>query len=121
MGKLEPERSYGGSGGMSRTPGDVEGDRRDQNICDGRRGDMRGGGAPTFLDESVEEASRVSELRNISTSNIATIKMMVESLPEPPLFSLDPKKSLYQNEVNNTLEARMALVTHNSHRGSHSW
>jgi hypothetical protein len=82
---------------------------------------MRGGGAPTFLDESVEEASRVSELRNMSTSNIATIKTMVESLPEHTLFSLDPKKWLYQNEVNNTLEARIALVTHNSHRGSHSW
>jgi hypothetical protein len=82
---------------------------------------MRGGGAPTFLDESVEEASGVNELRNMSTSNVATIKTMIESLREPPLFSLGPKKFLYQNEVNNTLEARIALVTHNSHRGSHSW
>jgi hypothetical protein len=55
---------------------------------------MRGGGAPSFLDESVEEASRVSELRNMSTSNIATIKMMIESLQAPRLFSLEPKKLL---------------------------
>jgi hypothetical protein len=74
-----------------------------------------------FLDESVEEALRVSELRKMSRSNMATIKTVVESLPEPKLFSLDPKKSLYQNELNNTLEARIGLVTHNSRRGSHSW
>jgi hypothetical protein len=60
-----------------------------------------------FLDESVEEALRVSELRKMSRSNMATIKTMVESLPEPTLFSLEPKKSLYQNEMNNMLEAQL--------------
>jgi hypothetical protein len=39
---------------------------------------------------------------------------MIESWPEPPLFSLDRKKSLDQNEVNNTLNARTALVTQQS-------
>jgi hypothetical protein len=72
-------------------------------------------GAPAFLNESVEEVSRFSELRNTSISNITTIKMMIDSRQEPPLFSrLDPKKSLDQNEVNNTLSARIALITEQS-------
>jgi hypothetical protein len=69
-------------------------------------------GAPAFLKESVEEVSRFSELHNTSPANITTIKAMIESWREPPLFScLDPKKSLDQNKMNNTLKARIALIT----------
>jgi hypothetical protein len=68
-------------------------------------------GAPAFLKKSVEEVSRFSELRNTSTSNIT----MIDSWREPPLFSrLDPKKSLDQNEMNNMLNARIALMTQQS-------
>jgi hypothetical protein len=74
-----------------------------------------------FLDASVEEDLRVSELRKMSRSNMAIIKTMVESLPNARLFSLEPKKPLYQKEVNNRLEARIGLVIHDSRRGSHSW
>jgi hypothetical protein len=35
-------------------------------------------GAPVFLNESIEEVSRFSEPRNTSTSNITTIKTMID-------------------------------------------
>jgi hypothetical protein len=72
-------------------------------------------GAPVFLEEAFEEVSRFSELHNTSTSNITTIKTTIESWREPPLFSrLVPEKSLDQNEVNSTLNARIALTTQQS-------
>jgi hypothetical protein len=63
----------------------------------------------------VEEVSRFNELHNTLTSNITTIKTMIELSREPPLFSrLDPKKSLDRNQMNNMLNARIALITQQS-------
>jgi dynein heavy chain len=64
-----------------------------------------------FLDASVQEVSEFSELHNTSTSNIATIKSMIESWREPALFSrTDPKKSLDAAEVNNGLREREEVI-----------
>jgi hypothetical protein len=74
-------------------------------------------GAPAFLKESVEKVSRFNELHNTSTSKITRIKVMIESWRETPLFSrLDPKKSFDQNEMNNMLNARIALIIQQSQR-----
>jgi hypothetical protein len=74
-----------------------------------------GEGALAFLNESVEEISRSTELRNTPISNITMIKTMIESSGEPPLFSrLDPKRSCDQNEGNNTLNAQIALIAQQS-------
>jgi dynein heavy chain len=67
--------------------------------------------AASFLDTCVVEVSEFSELHNTSTSNIATIKGMIESWREPALFSrTDAKKSLDTSEVNNTLKAREETI-----------
>ena len=58
------------------------------------------------------EVTKFSELHNKATSNISTIKSKIESWRDPPLFSRqDAKKSLDPSEVNNTLNARVALIT----------
>ncbi|KAK8861127.1 hypothetical protein M9Y10_012822 [Tritrichomonas musculus] len=65
-----------------------------------------------FLEQSVTEVTKFSELHNKATSNISTIKSKIESWRDPPLFSRqDAKKSLDPSEVNNTLNARVALIT----------
>ena len=66
----------------------------------------------SFLTNAVAEVTKFSELHNKSTSNISTIKNKIESWKSPGLFSRqDVKKSLDQNEVNNTLNTRIALIT----------
>jgi dynein heavy chain len=68
-------------------------------------------GAAAFLDTCVAEVSEFSELHNTSTSNIATIKGMIESWREPALFSrTDVKKSLDAAEVNNILKLREETI-----------
>ena len=66
----------------------------------------------SFLQRAVSEVSKFSELHNKSTSNIATIRSKIESWKTPALFTRsDVKKSLDQNEVNNTLNSRIAIIT----------
>ncbi|KAH0788142.1 Dynein heavy chain family protein [Histomonas meleagridis] len=68
-----------------------------------------------FLKEAVNEVTKFSDLYNASNSNISTIKNKIESWKQPALFSrTDPKKSLDKNEVNNTLNNRIALITQQS-------
>ena len=74
-------------------------------------------GCQSFLDESVTEVTTFSNLHNESTSNITTIKTKIESWKTPALFSrTDVKKSLDQNEVNNNLNNRIALITTESQK-----
>jgi dynein heavy chain len=69
-------------------------------------------GAPAFLNESVGEVSTLSGLHNTSTSNITT---MIELRRESLLLNrVDPKQSLDQNEVNNTVNAQIELITQQS-------
>ncbi|OHS95209.1 Dynein heavy chain family protein [Tritrichomonas foetus] len=69
-------------------------------------------GTSSFLETAVQEVSKFSDLHNKSTSNIATIRNKIDSWRTPALFSRpDVKKSLDQNEVNNTLNSRIALIT----------
>jgi hypothetical protein len=68
-------------------------------------------GSGKFL-RGVQEVTTFSELHNKSTSNIATIRLKIESWKSPALFGrTEVKKSLDQNEVNNALTSRSALIT----------
>lgn len=65
-----------------------------------------------FLKVAVQEVTKFSELYNKSTSNIQIIRNKIESWKPPALFGrTDVKKSLDQNEVNNTLNNRIAIIT----------